>query len=308
MRDLTPPLPAPHPALAPTLTRPRRAAARLATIAALALLAACGGTPRATPSATDWQALLPADVLLIGEQHDAPDHQRLQREAVATLAGRGQLAALVMEMAEAGHGTAGLPHEASEATVREALAWNDKAWPWTRYGPVAMEAVRAGVPVLGGNLPRARMREAMHDSAWDVHLPAGGFRQQIATLREGHCGLLPEAQLPAMARIQIARDASLARTAADARRPGQTVLLVAGAGHVRRDLGVPTHWGGDVRARVLIAQPQSAQEAWPSRAADLVLPTPALPPQDHCATLRPPAPAGAGPRARHASEPAFQNA
>ena len=36
------------------------------------------------------QQWLPADVLLLGEQHDAPDHQRLQREAVAWLASRGQ--------------------------------------------------------------------------------------------------------------------------------------------------------------------------------------------------------------------------
>ena len=38
-------------------------------------------------------ALQPFDVLLLGEQHDAPAHQELEREAVQTLAARGQLAA-----------------------------------------------------------------------------------------------------------------------------------------------------------------------------------------------------------------------
>ena len=96
-------------------------------VVCLATLAGCAGPAlQATQSpstqsatvvpAAAWperlQQLLPADVLLLGEQHDAPDHQRLQRETVAWLASRGQLAALVMEMAERGHSTQGLPRDA----------------------------------------------------------------------------------------------------------------------------------------------------------------------------------------------------
>ncbi|AVS76932.1 hypothetical protein C8244_02685 [Paracidovorax avenae] len=268
--------------------RLRRSAGRAASLALLALAAACASPAPPSPPAggVPWQALLPAEILLLGEQHDAPDHQRLEREAVASLAGRRQLAALVMEMAEAGHGTAGLPRDATESAVRAALAWNDAAWPWTHYGPVVMEAVRAGAPVLGGNLPRARMREAMQDAAWDARVPAPVLRRQVEAMETGHCGLLPASQLPGMARIQIARDDSLARTAAGARRPGQTVLLVTGAGHARRDLGVPLHWDAGVQARVAIARPDSATDPLPGGAADTVLPTPPLPPTDHCAALR----------------------
>ncbi|AVT04283.1 ChaN family lipoprotein, partial [Paracidovorax avenae] len=184
--------------------RLRRSAGRAASLALLALVAACASPAPPSPPAGDapWQALLPTEILLLGEQHDAPDHQRLEREAVASLAGRGQLAALVMEMAEAGHGTAGLPRDATESAVRAALAWNDAAWPWTHYGPVVMEAVRAGVPVLGGNLPRARMRGAMQDAAWDARVPAPVLRRQVEAMEAGHCGLLPASQLPGMARIQ----------------------------------------------------------------------------------------------------------
>ncbi len=276
----------------------RSAAAVLAVSAVLAMAAGCSNAPPAdghpsqpppahTPAATaPWAALLPPPVLLLGEQHDAPDHQRLQREAVAALGARGALSAVVLEMAEAGRGTQGLPRDAGEAAVRAALAWNDAAWPWERYGPVVMEAVRAGVPVLGGNLPRARMREAMHDPSWDARVPPDVLRRQIAAMDAGHCGLLPASQWAGMARIQIARDASLARTAADARRPGQAVLLIAGAEHVRRDLGIPLHWDGSVRSRVAIARAQSTTEPLPGGAADTILPTPALPPTDHCAALR----------------------
>ncbi len=268
--------------------RLRRCAVRAASLALLALAAACASPAPPSPPAGGgpWQALLPTEILLLGEQHDAPDHQRLERDAVASLAGRGQLAALVVEMAEAGHGTAGLPRDATESAVRAALAWNDAAWPWTHYGPVVMEAVRAGVPVLGGNLPRARMGEAMQDAAWDSRVPAPVLRRQVEAMEAGHCGLLPASQLPGMARIQVARDDSLARTAAGARRPGQTVLLVTGAGHARRDLGVPLHWDADVQARVAIARTESTTDPLPGGAADTVLPTAPLPPTDHCAALR----------------------
>jgi len=233
------------------------------------------------------QQWLPADVLLLGEQHDAPDHQRLQREAVAWLASRGQLAALVMEMAERGHSTQGLPRDASEAQARAALQWDDAAWPWKAYGPVVMAAVGAGVPVLGGNLPRTRMRAAMADATLDQHLPAPALAEQQQAMRDGHCGLLPESQIAPMARIQIARDASLAQTAQEALRSGQTVLLVAGGGHVLRHLGVPTHWPASLVSKVVVAQVEHAPAAIKSGAqADAVVQTPALPPRDVCAELR----------------------
>ena len=105
-------------------------------VACLATLAGCAGPAlqstqspstqsAAVVPAAAWperlQQWLPADVLLLGEQHDAPDHQRLQREAVAWLASRSQLAALVMEMAERGHSTQGLPRDASEAQAIAAV-------------------------------------------------------------------------------------------------------------------------------------------------------------------------------------------
>lgn len=260
------------------------------SLLALAGCAAPDASPRPAPGLPGGPqavlaALLPTDVLLLGEQHDAPEHQRLQRETVQWLAARGQLAAVVLEMAEQGHSTAGLPPTATEAQVQAALQWNDAAWPWQAYGPVAMAAVAAGVPVLGGNLPRAQMRAAMADTAWDRHLPAPALQRQLAALRDGHCGLLPEAQLAPMARIQIARDASLARTAEAAVHPGRTVVLVAGRGHVLRSLGVPTHWPAGLSSKVLVAQTESSQNAI-NNEADAVLGTPAPPPRDHCAELR----------------------
>ena len=254
----------------------------------LALLGAAGcATP--APLGADAQArlatLLPADVLLLGEQHDAPAHQQLQRQAVQWLAARGELAALALEMAEQGRSTAGLPRDASEADVQHALAWRDADWPWQTYRPVVMAAVRAGVPVLGANLPAARQREAMRDAALDARLPPEAWQRQQDAVREGHCGLLPEKMLPGMVRVQIARDISMAQTAAEAHRPGKVVLLVAGNGHVLRSLGVPLHLPVHLRSKVVAAQAGIAQAAIESE-ADWVQWTSALPPRDACAELR----------------------
>ena len=294
-----------HTARPPTSTQPwcapaARLAGALAVAAALALLGGCavpGNAPRPTAAnaadapiaLADWPArvaALPAvPVLLLGEQHDAPEHQQLQREAVQTLAAQGRLAALVMEMAERGHSTAGLPRTATATEVQAALRWQDTAWPWAAYGPVVMAAVQAGVPVLGGNLPRSQMRAAMQNAAWDAHLPPAALAQQHTAIRDGHCGLLPEAQIGPMARIQIARDAAMAQTAHEALQPGRTVVLVAGNGHVLRRLGVPTHWPTDFKSKVVAAQQGQAQAAIKTE-ADWVVLTPALPPRDACAELR----------------------
>lgn len=79
-------------------------------LALCALLQACATYPGDVEQRVD--ALLPTDVILLGEQHDAPDHQRLQREVVLNLARRGQLAALAIEMAEQGRSTAALARDA----------------------------------------------------------------------------------------------------------------------------------------------------------------------------------------------------
>ena len=265
----------------------------------LALLGAAGcATPAPLGAAAQARlaTLLPADALLLGEQHDAPAHQQLQRQAVQWLAARGELAALALEMAEQGRSTAGLPRDASEADVQHALAWRDAGWPWQTYRPVVMAAVRAGVPVLGANLPAARQREAMRDAALDARLPPAALAEQQQRMRDGHCGLLPESQIGPMTRVQIARDIAMADTVRAARQAGRTVLLVAGNGHVHRALGVPLHLPPDLTAKVLSAQSGQAQAAIDSEVtdtlpahtsgADLLWPTPPVPPRDYCAELR----------------------
>ena len=187
-------------------------------------------------------------ILIFGEQHDQPDHQRQVAAEVTRAAAAGRLAAVVLEMADAGHDTQGLPRDADEARVRQSLAWT--GWPWEVYSGVVMAAVRAGVPVVGGNLPRAAVRPAMADASLDAKIGPAPRESLLQAVRAGHCGLLPASQEPGMLRVQIARDRSMAQTV-EARlasaAPDQQVLLLTGAMHASRDRGVPLHLAQPVR-------------------------------------------------------------
>lgn len=224
------------------------------------------------------------DVLLLGEQHDAPEHQQLQHAVVQALAQRHALAAVVLEMADTGQGTGHLPPDASPTLVQQALAWRQNAWPWETYGPAIMAAVRAGVPVLGGNLPRSRHAEVMRDARWDARVPPDVLARQQAAVIDGHCGLLPASQTGPMTRIQLARDVHMAQALVSAAVPGQTVLLLTGSQHAHRQLGVPLHLPGhlgvtSVRLDASGSRPDDGQ------AFDAVWPTAPLAPKDHCAEL-----------------------
>ncbi|MDD0811620.1 ChaN family lipoprotein [Curvibacter sp. RS43] len=276
------------------LPRPR-VAAWLACLFITAALPACSGPPLLP--ARQLSAVLPADLLLIGEQHDAPSHHQLERQVVEILGVQGRLAALALEMVEQGRSTAGLPRSANESQVRAALVWNEQGWPWADYAPAIMTAVEFGVPVIGVNLPRDRQRAAMKDFSLDLRLRPADLERQRQAIRSGHCDLLAEAQVAPMTRIQIARDLAMAQALLKIERPqDRTVVLLAGAGHVQRSLGIPVHLPesppSTLRVKLLIAatpgSPLIQELNSPDRApeADLLWVSPPGPARDHCADLR----------------------
>jgi len=258
---------------------------RLAPLGAVLWLSAC-----ATPDAY-WRShvnSLPtqAPVVLLGEQHDADEHQALARMAVLQLAQSPGLSALVLEMADNGADTAGLPPDATDAQVRERLRWNDAGWPWHRYGPVVMQAVRLGVPVVGANLPRSAMGGVMRDEQWDTRVPIAVLADHRERMVGSHCGLLPAAQVPGMARIQIARDEHMAQTAERWLRPGKTVLMVAGAEHVKRDRGIPLFWSAPLTQQAHVVWMRTGKPLNEVKGlADATWATPATPERDHCAEM-----------------------
>ena len=231
-------------------------------------------------------APLPA-ILVLGEQHDAPEHQALQAQVIRRLARAGRLAAVVLEMAEQGAGTtAGLAPQADEAQIQQALGWNPQAWSWKVYAGPVMAAVQAGVPVLGGNLPRSRIRSTFADETIDQRLDAAALQRQREAVRAGHCDLLPAAQIGPMTRVQVARDIALAQTAWAQARPERVVVVICGAQHALRSLGLPRHVPPQARVHVVVASAAQAEQAMQPGDADTVITTRPRPPKDDCAPLR----------------------
>jgi uncharacterized iron-regulated protein len=242
------------------------------------------------------QALLPTRFLLLGEIHNIPEQLRLHAAVVRELASQGRLHALVLEMAHAGQDTRQLTAQASESSVQAALGWNDGAWPWRQYGPLVMAAVQSGVPVFGGIPPRTTHASTMANATLDARLSASQFENLQGLIHRAHCELLPRSQWPGMARIQIARDLSMAQTLWAASAPGQTTVLVTGQQHVRRDRGVPLHLNNmpgvvlkPADLRVVVMQAANGEPVADIRrefSPDAVWITPPGPEQDHCADLR----------------------
>lgn len=297
MNDTAPQPPVSH-RRNPRLGRP---VATLASACAALALSGCGllsgwmpswsSAPALPESPFVQQVLAPphVDVVLLGERHDASEHHALEADLVQAMAARGQLAALAIEMAENGNRTGYLRKGASEDAVRAALSWDEKAWPWAGYGPAVMAAVRAGVPVLGANLPRARMKDAMADVSLDSQLDPGDMERQREAIREGHCNKLPADRIGPMTRIQLARDREMALTVAQAfkqaKEPNQTVLLISGAGHAVRRIGVAQQLPLELKVRT-VRMAAGEADATADADFDLVWPTAALPEKDHCAGVK----------------------
>jgi uncharacterized iron-regulated protein len=66
--------------------------------------------------------------------------------------------------------------------------------------------------------------------------------------------------------------------------PGKTVLLVSGAGHTDKTLGVPQHLPTDISVKVV--QLQAGAPRATADVFDVAWRTPALPDVDYCAGLR----------------------
>ena len=232
------------------------------------------------------ESLLPTDVLLLGEQHDAKEHQQIEQQVIALLATRNLLAAVAIEMVDSGVSTASLKPSATELQTQNILKWNHDAWPWAAYGPAVMTAVRAGVPVLGANLPRSKMQASMADGKLDVQLPGPALKAQQQLIRTGHCHLLPESQITPMTRIQIAKDITMANTLSQAAVPGKIVVLLAGNGHVDGLLGVPQHLPATLKVKAVRLHAGDSRDISDKASFNAAWDTPALPDTDYCASLR----------------------
>ncbi|MGE8314531.1 MAG: ChaN family lipoprotein, partial [Pseudomonas putida] len=188
------------------------------------------------------QRLAGAPRVLVGEKHDNPDHHALQLWLLRALQGQRVQGSLLLEMLQPEQQPLvdKVQGQPVPADLPKALAWQD-GWDWQLYGPIVREALQQRVPLLAANLSPGEMRQAYRQPASLTGERSNAPAVKAALLeqvRAGHCGMLPENQLPAMLAVQQQRDRRMAERLLSAPQPA---LLFAGAYHVRKDLGIPLH-------------------------------------------------------------------
>lgn len=188
------------------------------------------------------QRLAGAPRVLVGEKHDNPDHHALQLWLLRALQGQRVQGSLLLEMLQPEQQPLvdKVQGQPVPADLPKALAWQD-GWDWQLYGPIVHEALQQRVPLLAANLSPGEMRQAYRQPASLTGERSNAPAVKAALLeqvRAGHCGMLPENQLPAMLAVQQQRDRRMAERLLSAPQPA---LLFAGAYHVRKDLGIPLH-------------------------------------------------------------------
>lgn len=200
-------------------------------------------------------ALAHGEFILLGETHDNPDHHLLQAEIVTALADAGRRPVLAFEMFDLSQGPALGEHLAQSpldaAGIAEAVGWRKAGWPdWALYQPVAEAGLQAGLELRAANMSRVDARalaqsglagaapERIQRLRLDQPLPAADAENLKQEIDAAHCGYAPKEMIEAMAFAQFARDAHMAREMSSG---GDGAILIAGAGHTRRDRAVPFH-------------------------------------------------------------------
>ncbi len=192
--------------------------------------------------------------LLLGENHNNPDHHILQAKMLETVVKADRKPDMVFEMiprslsAEAN--SYNLKNDPELEGFAKRLAWEKRGWySWDIYKPIGLVVAQNQLRVVAGNFDRKLVRslyksktalsEEEHkrfalNESFPPHLQVSLNQELIAS----HCGMIGETALPAMTRIQRAKDGLMADAMISSSLNSGTVLI-AGNGHIRKDRGVP---------------------------------------------------------------------
>jgi len=201
--------------------------------------------------------------ILLGETHDNRRHHEIQAQIIDALHKALRHASVSFEMINDEQGEALQAHAITSVDMLiELLRGIEDKWPYARDYRVVFESVlRAGYAIRPANLRRdtirqiARQGEAGLPDNLRAHLKQAQLSaQQMLALEEdivtAHCNMLPASAVQPMLTVQRVRDAVMSLSLQESSAPIK--LLIAGAGHVRNDSGVPFYLqSADRQARIL---------------------------------------------------------
>ena len=194
-------------------------------------------------------------LLLLGEVHDNAAQHALRLDLLQKLLATGARPALLMEQFDREHQGAidslRTTRARLDATAVITAGAGSSGWNWAFYRPFIDLALAHDLPILAANVSRAEGRRVMSQglaaSGFEGAVPSDISKAMGSTIEASHCGMLDAATAQRMVSVQVARDQFMARLIeANAARG---VVLLAGNGHVRKDLGVPRWLAAATRAK-----------------------------------------------------------
>jgi uncharacterized iron-regulated protein len=267
--------------------------------AAGAMLAGCGIIKKDTAAGrlTGMQDAANPQVLLLGEVHDNPQGHKLRFEELRKRVEAGWRPAIAMEQFD--HEDQEMLDAAQKGCLDAGCvirAMNKKGWDWQQYYPVIQLALDRQLPIVAVNLSRANASKVVRDgvaSSFDPKtvteyrlnepISADWRKAQEREIRAGHCDMLPDMMVPGMVNAQLARDIWMAKLIRD--QQPRDVVLIAGNGHVRKDIGVP-RWLNTVGTKLTVKAIGYVEGGGMKEQFDEVRSIPAVKRADPCAKFK----------------------
>lgn len=262
-------------------------------IAAFILAMLCGACSTIAPP-NDWEQRLRGDaVVMLGEVHDNAEQHRLRLAVLRRALAAGWRPAIAMEQFDREHqvdidrARRERPNDAQHVIDLAAPAGTAArgGWNWDFYRPFVALAIEYDLPLIATNVSNSDTTKivrggysAVFDDAsiatlrLDQPIAPDWQAAQEREIDAGHCHALPQTVWSRMARAQYARDAVMADVLR--KHAGKGVVLLAGNGHVRRDIGVPRWMGDSLRDRIFtVAYLERSNESIRDSAFDAVVRT-----------------------------------
>jgi uncharacterized iron-regulated protein len=266
------------------------------------VLAIVGLAFAATAQGQDKLPLKALPVFLMGEVHDNPHVHALRLQHVMDWVRQGHKPVVAMEQFD----------RENQAVLDRALARcktpdcvlaeaATPGWAWRFYKPFVQLALDQKITLLAANLSNADVRKVMKNGfkavfsaqAMDTYklhqIDPKLLASQYKAIQEGHCNMLPDPALGPMVQGQIARDVWMASVVNGV--PNRMVLLLAGNGHVRKDVGVFQWLFAENQARTQVLGYVERTDATDVGGFDQVHLVPEVAREDPCLVFKPTQPA-----------------
>jgi len=250
---------------------------RLSLLAAGLLLAGCSISSKSPEPVAAATGPANPQVLLLGEVHDNAQGHKLRFEELKRRVEAGWRPAIAMEQFD--RDKQALLDSAQKGCLDASClikVMSGTRWDWQLYHPVIQLALTHNLPLIAANLSRADASKVVRDGVassfdgatvaaykLDKPLPPELRKAQEREIKDGHCDMLPDMMVPGMVDAQVARDIWMAKLIRE--QQPRDVVLIAGNGHVRKDIGV-ARWLNAVEPKLTvraIGYVEPGQMRWP---------------------------------------------